>query len=81
VVALTSATKKKKPRVIGGDTGEYVGQAFSPIELPAAATAIKAAIPKTKGNEQKALERVFARLQRAYDWKAMHAGVRKQIAK
>ena len=39
---------KKKPRVIGADTGEYIAKAFSDIELLIAADVIKSALSESK---------------------------------
>lgn len=64
-----ASVANKKPRTIGGDTGELIGKAFSSDELLAAGSVIKAAIP-TAGADREALSRVLARLTVAYKWKA-----------
>ena len=64
---------KKKPRVIGADTGEYIAKAFSDIELLVAADVIQSALSESKRHvDVEALRRVLARLKRAYEWKAQH---------
>lgn len=61
----------KKPRRIGGHTGEYLAQAFSDIELLVAADVIKSAIAEGKKHlDPKALARVLAKLTMAYKYKA-----------
>jgi hypothetical protein len=67
----------KKPRTIGGDAGEYIGQAFSVLELQAAATVIKSAIDEGRKHvDQEALKRVFAKLTAAYNWRAQAAAAK-----
>jgi hypothetical protein len=60
---------KKKPRTIGGDTGEFIGKALSKDELRVTADAVKAAMPAAADDDRKALSRVLARLTMAYKWK------------
>jgi hypothetical protein len=60
-----------KPRTIGADAGEYIGRAFSDIELLAAAGVIKLAIDEGRKHvDQAALKRVYAKLMAAYDWRS-----------
>ena len=62
----------KKPRRIGDDTGEYLAQAFSDIELLVAADVIKSEIAEGRKHlDPEALKRVLARLTMAYKHKAM----------
>ena len=64
----------KRPRTIGAETGEYLGQAFSDIELLVAADVIKQAISEGRKHlDPEALNRVLARLTMAYKWKATKA--------
>lgn len=68
------ATGTKKPRTIGGDAGEYVGRAFSPIELLVAASVMEAALAEGKKHfDREALKRVLARLKVGYEWKSRNA--------
>jgi hypothetical protein len=70
--ALYTAAKKKT-RTIGGDTGEFIGQALSDHELRVTADAVKAAMLGAADPDRKALSRVLARLTMAYKWKAANA--------
>ncbi len=61
----------KKPRTIGGGAGEYLGQAFSAIELLVAADVINAALSEGRRHlDRDALKRVQAKLAMAYKWKS-----------
>ena len=79
----SKAMKKKqvpqKPRTIGGDAGESIGQAFSDIELLAAAGIVKLAIDEGRKHvDQAALKRVYAKLMAAYNWRSQKAVAAKQ---
>lgn len=64
------SARAKRPRKIGGDTGEYLAQAFSDIELLVAADVIKSAIAEGRTPlDPEALKRVLARLTMAYKYK------------
>jgi hypothetical protein len=71
----TVQTKKpdaraKQPRTVGADTGMYLAQAFSDIELLVAADVLKAAISEGRKHvDLEALRSVLAKLTAAYDWK------------
>ena len=69
--------KKQAPeraRTIGTDASEYVGKAFSDIELLAAADVINAAISEGRRHvDQEALKRVLAKLTAAYEWRSQAA--------
>jgi hypothetical protein len=57
--AMKKIQVPQKPRTVGGDTGEYIEQAFSDIELLAAAGAVKLAIDEGRKHvDQAALKRV-----------------------
>ena len=57
------------------DTGEYLAQAFSDIELLVAADVIKSAISERRKHvDLDALKRVLAKLTAAYNWKKRGAG-------
>jgi hypothetical protein len=67
----------QKPRTIGRDAGEYIGQAFSALELRAASTVIKSAIDEGRKHvDQEALKRVFAKLTAAYNWRSQAAAAK-----
>ena len=73
--------KKKQPakgqRTIGKDAGEYNGQAFSDIELLAAAGVIKSAIDEGRKHvDQAALKRVHAKLMAGYNWRSQAAAAK-----
>ena len=71
VTPKAEGQERKRPRAIGGDSGEYLAQAFSDIELLAAADVIKAAIDAGRKHvDVDALRRVLARLTMAYKWKS-----------
>ena len=64
-----------KPRLVGEDTREYVGKAFSDIELLAAADVIQAAISEGRKHvDHEALKRVLDKLTAAYKWRSQAAG-------
>jgi hypothetical protein len=68
---------RKTARTIGDDAGEYIGQAFSDIELLAAASVIKAAIDEGRKHvDPEALKRVYAKLTEAYKWRSHSAAAR-----
>ena len=75
-----SRVKKKAPGklgTIGGDASESIGQAFSDIELLAAADVIKAAISEGRKHvDQEALKRVLAKLTAAYQRKSQAAAAK-----
>lgn len=61
----------KEPRITAADTAEDIGQAFSDIELLAAAGVIKSAIDEGRKHvDQQALKRVYAKLTAAYKWRS-----------
>ncbi len=56
-------------------TGEYLGRAFSDIELLVATDVIKSAISEGRKHlDLEALKRVLAKLTAAHDWKKRGAG-------
>jgi hypothetical protein len=68
--------KKQTPKEpqTGGDAVETIGQAFSDLELLAAADVIKAAISEGRKHvDQEALKRVYAKLMAAYKWRSQGA--------
>ena len=63
------------PRTKDTDTGEYLAQAFSDIELIAAADVIKSAIAQSRKHvDLEALRTVLAKLTAAYERKKRGAG-------
>ena len=76
--------KKKqpaKPQTTAGDTSEYIRQAFSDLELLAAAGIIKSAIDEGRKHvDQRALKRVYAKLMAAYEGRSHQKnGILKQM--
>ena len=62
--------RAKQPRAVGADTGRYLAQAFSDIELLVAADVLKAAISEGRKHvDLAALRSVLAKLTAAYSWK------------
>jgi len=72
--------KKQAPsrlRTSSAGASEYIGKAFSDIELLAAADVIKAAISEGRKHvDQQALRRVLDKLTAAYKWRSQAAAVR-----
>ena len=71
----TPPRAKKRNRTSGADTGEYLANAFSDIELLVAADVIKSAISEGKKHlDREALKSVLAKLTTAHNWKSRRAG-------
>jgi hypothetical protein len=69
----------KKPRTIGADASEYIRDAFSDIELLAAAGVIKSAIDEGRKHvDQQALKRAYAKLMAAYKGRPRGAAAKRQ---
>ncbi len=67
----------RKTRSTVGDAGEYIGRAFSDIELRAAADVISSAIAEGRKHvDQEALKRVFAKLTAAHNWRSQAGAAR-----